>query len=447
MGMYFVMAWRNLVQAKRRTLLLSAALGFVSLFLVLLLALSQGVTDTMLRSSTVLYTGHVNVGGFYKAKATDAWPLVEDVANLRKIVDANTDDIDHVVDRLRGWAKLVSSTSSLYASLSGIDIAEEGAFLEKIQLAPERDYKKNGGDAILGRIEDLAQPNTIMLFAAQAKRLGLDIGDELTLSAESMGGTTNTMDVRLVAVAKDLGFMSNWNAYLPKSAIREMYQLADDISGVVLVYLRYPAQANLAMEKLRGALTARGYTLMDHQPASFWMKFESVAGEDWLGQRLDLTTWEDEVGMMKWAITALDSISFFLVAIMLLIIIIGIVNTMFIAVRERTNEIGTMRAVGMHRRQVLKLFLLEAALLGAGASAAGGICGALLATLLNAIEVPLGIDALRAVLMSDTLTLTVQPAQLIGTVLTFTIVAAVAAFWPAVRAARLVPVTAIHRAE
>ena len=118
MGMYFVMAWRNLVQAKRRTLLLSAALGFVSLFLVLLLALSQGVTDTMLRSSTVLYTGHVNVGGFYKAKATDAWPLVEDVANLRKIVDANTDDIDHVVDRLRGWAKLVSSTSSLYASLS-----------------------------------------------------------------------------------------------------------------------------------------------------------------------------------------------------------------------------------------------------------------------------------------------------------------------------------------
>lgn len=42
MGTTLVIAWRNLLQAKRRTLLLSAALGFVSLFLVLLMALSQG---------------------------------------------------------------------------------------------------------------------------------------------------------------------------------------------------------------------------------------------------------------------------------------------------------------------------------------------------------------------------------------------------------------------
>jgi putative ABC transport system permease protein len=116
-------------------------------------------------------------------------------------------------------------------------------------------------------------------------------------------------------------------------------------------------------------------------------------------------------------------------------------------VRERTNEIGTLRAIGMHRRAVLRLFLIEAAILGAGASAAGALAGAALAALLNALAIPLSVDAVRAILMSDTLTLTVRPTQLVGTVLVFTLVTAIAAFWPAVRAARLVPVTAIHRAE
>lgn len=447
MGMYFIMAIRNLLQARRRTLLLSAALGFVSMFLVLLLSLSQGVTDTMIRSSTVLYTGHVNVGGFYKAKTTDAWPLVRNAAELRGIVEQNAEDVDYIIDRLRGWAKLVSTTSSMYASLSGIDVDEEGVFLDKIQMANESEYKKDGKNAPVGDIHELAEPNTVMIFAAQAKRLGVGVGDAITLSAETEGGTTNTMDVRVVAIAKDIGFMSNWNAYLSKAAIRQMYQLADDISGAVLVYLHDPNRAAAVMEKLRGALLASGYTLMDHQASPFWMKFETVAGEDWTGQKLDLTTWEDEVGMMKWAIGALDSISIFLVTIMLIIIVIGVVNTMFIAVRERTNEIGTLRAIGMHRRQVLRLFLLEAALLGSGASLLGGALGALIATSLNALHIPLGIDALRAILMSDTLALTVVPSQIIVAVIAFTFITAAAALWPAVRAARLVPVTAIHRAE
>ncbi len=447
MGTTLVIAWRNLLQAKRRTLLLSAALGFVSLFLVLLMALSQGITDTMIRSATVLSTGHVNLGGFYKAKATDAWPLIENTTALRQIVSETVPDIAYLVDRSRGWAKVISPTSSLYAGLYGIDIAEETAFAGQLQLAAEREYKDGGGEQIRGNLADLRGPDTIMLFASQAKRLGADIGDLLTLSAESTGGTTNTLDVRLVAVAKDLGFMSNWAAFLPKAGIQRMYQLADDISGAIQIYLKDPERAATVMADLRATLAAKGYTVMDHQPAPFWMKFESVAGEDWLGQRLDLTTWQDEVGMMKWAITALDSLSFFLVAILLVIIVIGVVNTMFIAVRERTNEIGTLRAIGMHRRAVLRLFLTEAAILGAGASALGALSGGLLATLLNALAIPLSVDAVRAILMSDTLTLTVRPGQLVGTILVFTLVTAIAAFWPAVRAARLVPVTAIHRAE
>jgi putative ABC transport system permease protein len=214
-----------------------------------------------------------------------------------------------------------------------------------------------------------------------------------------------------------------------------------------MVYLDDPEQARQVMEDLHGAFVDAGYDVMDHTPSAFFMKFETIQGEDWLGQKVDLTTWNDEVGMMKWAINAIDAISFFLVLIMLVIIVIGIVNTMFIAVRERTNEIGTLRALGMQRRQVLRVFLLEAAVLGAGASLFGAALGAVVATLLNVLRIPLGVDALKAILMSDTLTLTVQPMQIGLAVVVFTVVTAIAAFWPAVRAARLLPVTAIHHAE
>ena len=53
------------------------------------------------------------------------------------------------------------------------------------------------------------------------------------------------------------------------------------------------------------------------------------------------------------------------------VVVIGILNTLAIAVRERTREIGTLRAIGMQRRKVLWLFLLETALLGLAGAASG----------------------------------------------------------------------------
>jgi putative ABC transport system permease protein len=52
----------------------------------------------------------------------------------------------------------------------------------------------------------------------------------------------------------------------------------------------------------------------------------------------------------------------------------GIMNVMLVSVAERTPEVGLMRAVGVGRRQVLAVFLAEAALL----SSAGGIAGVVL---------------------------------------------------------------------
>ena len=67
-----------------------------------------------------------------------------------------------------------------------------------------------------------------------------------------------------------------------------------------------------------------------------------------------------------------------LVILLMVIVAVGIMNTMWIAIRERTREIGTLRAIGMQRTQVLWMFLIEAFLLGLAGTAAGRGLGAAL---------------------------------------------------------------------
>ena len=153
--------------------------------------------------------------------------------------------------------------------------------------------------------------------------------------------------------------MTNWRLFVPKQTILELYQLKADTTGAVMVYLKDVERAPEVMLLLRDVLEEAGYDLMAHEPQPFFMKMERVSGEDWTGQKLDLTIWRDEVSYLMWIIKGLDTISFILVTILLLIIGVGIMNTMWISVRERTGEVGTLRAIGMSRRSVLWLFLTD----------------------------------------------------------------------------------------
>lgn len=446
MGIYFIIAFRNLMQAKRRTLLVSVAIGSVTSLLVLLMALSAGLTDSLVRSATMWIAGHVNIGGFYKSKPSDAHPMITRTDEVRRLVEQATPNLDYVIDRHRGWAKLVSESSQVQVALSGIDVEEERRFFDRVRLAPESTYREGGREQVVGTPDALAQTDTIMIFASQAKRLEVGVGDMLTVVTETISGTTNTGDVQVVAVAKDMGPITAWSAFTPKETVRSLYSLKSDTSGAIMVYLKDIEGAEPAMVALRQALQEQGYRLMDHQPAPFWRKFEIVAGEDWTGQKYDLTLWLDEAGAMKYTLDVLSSLSFMLLVVLLVIIVIGIMNTMWIAVRERTNEIGTLRAIGMQRANVLRMMLTEAFLLGLFATSVGAALGGVVAWLLDAAALELPSEAVRAFLLNDTLHLVLEPAQPVLAIGLFTAVTMAAALWPAIRAARLQPVTAIHHA-
>jgi ABC-type antimicrobial peptide transport system permease subunit len=120
---------------------------------------------------------------------------------------------------------------------------------------------------------------------------------------------------------------------------------------------------------------------------------------------------------------------------------LGIVNTMIMAIYERTREIGTLKAIGASRGDIRNMFMIEAGLIGAIGGVAGIIGGWLLGILLNQViawyiqREKLPIEA----------TFFVTPWWLALAALAFAaLVGIVAGLYPAARAARLDPLVALR---
>jgi putative ABC transport system permease protein len=112
-------------------------------------------------------------------------------------------------------------------------------------------------------------------------------------------------------------------------------------------------------------------------------------------------------------------------------------NTFTMIVTQRSREIALMRAIGATRRQVLRSLLLEAALIGAGASAVGIVLGVGVAKGLKALMDVIGFSL-------PSTSLQIQPRTIIVSMLVGTLVTILAALVPARRATKVLPVEALR---
>jgi ABC-type lipoprotein release transport system permease subunit len=430
-----LIAGRNLTRHTRRNLFLGGALAAVTGLLVLLSSLTAGIEHAMLESATTLLTGHVNVGGFFKITSGSAAPLVSDYPKVLERVRAIVppQDLDYISLRGRGFAKAVSESSSMDIVLSGVDVRSEPGFAKVVRPV-------EGG----GKLDDLAQPGTILLFQGQADRLKVKVGDVITLSAPTSRGVNNTADVRVAVVARNVGLLSAFSTFIEQRTLWQLYGISPTATGAIHVYLKDPEKGTALAAKLRTGLSEAGWRVMEPEAQPYWMKLmQSVPSADWTGQKLDVTTWDDEMGQFKQFIFAIRALTALLVLVLLVVVLIGILNTLAIAVRERTREIGTLRAIGMQRRKVLWLFVLETALLGLAGAGGGAVVAGLLAQLLNLVGIRIP-DSMQIFVMQERLHFLLQGGPILADVLFLTVVTVLAALWPALRAARLRPVTAMH---
>ncbi|HUJ01975.1 MAG TPA: FtsX-like permease family protein [Usitatibacter sp.] len=137
------------------------------------------------------------------------------------------------------------------------------------------------------------------------------------------------------------------------------------------------------------------------------------------------------------------TIFIFISVVMGVIVLFAVVNTMTMNVMERTNEIGTIRALGVRRGGVRGQFILEGALIGA----IGATIGAIIALAVSAAVNHAGLTWVPPGNSAPTpfrVDVADRPGLVLGTWLVLTLVAMAAALIPANRAARLSVVDALR---
>lgn len=143
-------------------------------------------------------------------------------------------------------------------------------------------------------------------------------------------------------------------------------------------------------------------------------------------------TISDAGSKMEAASASNDTLTLLLISMAIIVFIvggIGIMNVLFVSVKERTNEIGILKALGCSRRDILLEFLLEASCI----SMIGAVIGVLLA---------LGITPIVET-FSVRVSLSVSGAVL--SLLFGVVTGSLFGFYPAYKASRLIPVVALNQ--
>jgi putative ABC transport system permease protein len=153
------------------------------------------------------------------------------------------------------------------------------------------------------------------------------------------------------------------------------------------------------------------------------------------GSELQALTYTDVADSIGQITSTINAFLAGIAGISLLVGGVGVMNTMYTSVLERTKEIGVMKAVGAKNSHVLSIFLIESGLMGL----VGGIVGTILGLLTNVVATRL-ISSLAGL----DLVIVISPVVVISTLVGSFALGALAGLWPARRASKLRVVEALR---
>jgi putative ABC transport system permease protein len=396
------LAARNLTRHRARTAISLSAIGFGVIALMLAGGFIEWIFWAMRESAIESGLGHVQISrpGFRDAGLADPrrYLLKGDAGTLAEVRGAPG---VKTVDRRLALTGLVSS--------GDITVAFTG---EGVDPDAERVISKDL--AVDGQALDAKDPGGVLLGRGLAQALGVKPGDTVTFIAQLRNGGISALDGHVRGT-----FSTQVKAY-------------DDTA------VRMPLDLGRRLLRTQGAHTwVVALDETDHTDAAV-AYLRKVLPSD----QFQVASWLDLSDFYRKAVVLLSQQVHVVAALIGVIIVLGISNTLTMNMLERTGEIGTLMAMGTTRRAVLRLFVTEGVLLGAAGGALGVGLGVALAQLLSFVGIPMPPPPGRQEAYSAEIMLT--PA-LVGGAFTLAVVAAtLASLYPAWRASRLPIVDALR---
>jgi len=176
----------------------------------------------------------------------------------------------------------------------------------------------------------------------------------------------------------------------------------------------------------------------------FQKKLRDISNNKWKGTTVDVRTMYETASDILKLENVLNIITLSAVLILFFIILIGVINTLRMTIKERTREIGTIRSIGMQKWDVRNTFLLESFFLGLFASIAGILMAFGAIHLLSKLTFELKDNPLSILLVNGHLYFMPTIADIISILMLILCIVAATAYFPARAAANLSPSSALR---
>jgi ABC-type lipoprotein release transport system permease subunit len=405
MNYLFKMAIRDLGRNRRRSFFSSLALGMGLALLILMASVIEGEIRGAMETSINLQSGHMQVRAatFEEGKNSLAW---EDLI----------ENPDRLVGQIAALPPVMAVTPRLLASgILSVDEQSIGVGIIGIDPASEANQPFRDG-LISGDFFSADDREGILIGRPLAEKIELGAGDSVRLLVNTSDGSVDEQNFTI------RGVYSTGTPGYDKSNIFMPLQKAQAIT-------RTENHATTLFVLLKNR--------EDTDAVSSALKTNQYQVRTWL-QANEILIQTEEFSRLYMS---------FLYIIILAITATVIVNTLVMAVFERTREIGILAAMGMKGPRIMAMFFAESTLLAFGGIFLGLILGGLLALYAGTVGFYIGDFGATTMMLGER----IYGYLTLEDVVTLSIIAFVitmlASLYPAVLAARMEPVEALHGAK
>jgi ABC-type lipoprotein release transport system permease subunit len=403
------LALRNVRRQARRSFLTATAIVVSMMLLVFSRALSEGGHEKWISSAVQLGSGHLvfQTPGFQTRRAIEERLQGGD---LRAVDSALRDPllaarVTATTPRIQVAALASSAASALPVAVIGADPVREAAF--------------SGMDRRLVEGRYLAAEDRLHAYVGEAlaRRLRLQLGDRLVLTAQALDSSITEQLVRVAGTFRTgIPEVDQGLVYIPLRTAQEWLGLEDGVSTIA-VLLRDSWSTGRAVTRARSLLASRA---------------GSVA----------VLSWREASPELDAAIRIDDFGDYVFHAILFLIVALAIVNTVLMSVLARTREFGVVRALGLRKGDSALLVTLETMTL----TLVSGVTGAVLGVALTWLFFRNGLDFTRfmgeqftaaGAVIDPVFVPAFRGAQIVQSFLFVVAIGLLAALYPAFRATRI----------
>jgi len=400
------MAWRNIWRNKIRSIviILSIAIGLFSG--IALLALYQGMMKGRVRNVIDSEVGHLQIHHPEFKKDYKPEFTIQDGQNILKRLSA-TPEVKLAVPRSITAGMLSTPGGSAGVQINGI--------------IPEQEYLASQlrNKIIEGNTFNPEKKNQIIIGKKLADKLKLSIGSKLVLTGIDSSEEIVSAAFRVCAIYQsDNAPLDELNVYITMKEINRMLKIGNEFHEIVLILHQDNLVDTLSKQLSKLFITAK------------------------------IETWREISPETNLLVKTTDQYSYIILVIIMLALAFGIINTMLMAILERTREIGMMLALGTNRIRIFFLVLLETFFLTFAGTPLGIVSSWLVISYFN--QKGLNLSGMGNEMMKSfgfgTMIYPEFPAdKILNVFLIVFLTALLSCLFPALKALRLQPVEALRR--